>query len=118
MKILVIEDDKELLYTLKIILKAEGFEVDTAETFRSGKSQISENHYDLVITDIMLPYWGGFDLVDAVKENAESAKTPVIVITGMDEEVLSSTHTYAEKCLVKPFNKHVLLEAVNTLLYN
>ena len=65
MKILVIEDDKELLYALKTILTVEGYEVDTAESFVAGKSKITENQYGLLITDIMLPHWGSFDLVDA-----------------------------------------------------
>ena len=117
MKILVIEDDKELLYALKTILTVEGYEVDTAETLVAGKSKITENQYDLLITDIMLPHWGGFDLVDAAKETATGSKIPVIVITGMDEDILNSTITYAEKCITKPFHKKLLLDAVSEVLH-
>lgn len=115
-KILVIEDDTELLFALKNILSLEGYDVDTADNVISGKSKITSNNYDLVITDIMLPHWGGFDLVDAVKENETRSKIPVIVITGMDEDILSTTLTYAEKCLTKPFNKQLLLSTVDELL--
>jgi DNA-binding response OmpR family regulator len=116
MKILVIEDDKELLFALKTILSIEGYDVETADNLPEGKAKISENTYDLVITDIMLPHWGGFDLVDAVKESETRSKTPVLVITGMDEDILNTTRTYAEKCLTKPFNKQHLLSAVDELL--
>ncbi len=116
MKILVIEDDKELLFSLKTILSLEGYEVETADSLSDGKIKIAENKYDLVITDIMLPHWGGFDLVDALKENESENKTPVIVITGMDEDILNTTRTFAEKCLTKPFNKRELLTAVDELL--
>jgi DNA-binding response OmpR family regulator len=115
-KILIIEDDKELLYAIKTILSLEGYEVDTADSVHTGKTKISGVSYDLVITDIMLPYWGGFDLIDAVKEHEDSNKTPVIVITGLDEDILNSTLTFADKCITKPFNKSQLLEAVSSLL--
>lgn len=115
-KILIIEDDKELLYAIKTILSLEGYEVDTADSVHTGKTKISGTSYDLVITDIMLPYWGGFDLVDAVKEHEDSNKTPVIVITGLDEEILKSTITFADKCITKPFNKRQLLDAVSSLV--
>src|SRR5688572_5512913 len=114
MRILVIEDDKELLYAVETILKVEGYKVDTALSVHSAKSMLTENKYDLVITDIMLPYFGGFDLVDEAKKNGD--KVPVIVITGMDEEILSNTITFAEKCITKPFGKQELLDAVNFLL--
>ncbi len=113
-KILVIEDDTELLFAIKTILSIEGYQVETSNSVADGKSKIAENNYDLVITDIMLPHWGGFDLVDAVKENER--KTPVIVITGMDEDILNTTRTFAEKCLTKPFNKQKLLSAVDEVL--
>ena len=118
MKILIIEDDKELLYALNTILTVEGYEVETADTFLSGRKMISENQYDLLITDIMLPYWGGFDLVDAAKETPSGDKIPVIVITGMDEDILNSTITFAEKCITKPFHKKLLLDAVSEVLHS
>ena len=117
MKILLIEDDKELLYALDTILTVEGYEVDTADTFVDGRNLISKNQYDLLITDIMLPHWGGFDLVDAAKESPTGEKIPVIVITGMDEDILNSTLTFAEKCITKPFHKKILLDAVSEVLH-
>ncbi len=117
-KILIIEDDKELLFAIKTILSLEGYEVDTADSVHAGKSLIASSVYDLVITDIMLPYWGGFDLVDAIKENEDHSKTPVIVITGLDEDILNNTITFADICITKPFNKKQLLDAVNSLMQN
>ena len=117
-KILIIEDDKELLYAIKTILSLEGYEVETADSVHDGKKAISGSAFDLVITDIMLPYWGGFDLVDAVREQEDHAKTPVIVITGLDEDILNSTITFADVCITKPFNKKQLLDAVSSLVNN
>jgi DNA-binding response OmpR family regulator len=116
MKILIIDDELDLLENVRGILTKEGFEVESASEFKEANRMISNNSYDLVICDIMLPHFGGFDLVDAVKENPEKQKTPVIVITGMDRDILESTRTFADICLVKPFTGKQLLEAVRSLV--
>lgn len=64
---------------------------------------IEEQNFDLVITDIMLPFAGGFDIVDHIKTHPTKGGIPVIIISGMDEDVLLSTRTKADACLVKPF---------------
>jgi DNA-binding response OmpR family regulator len=116
MKILIIDDELDLLMNIEGILTSEGFEVEKASEFKEAKRMIANNDYDLVICDIMLPYFGGFDLIDFIKENPEKHKTPVIVITGMDKDVLESTFTFAEICLVKPFTGKQLLGAVRSQL--
>ncbi len=115
MKILVIDDEVDILDAVENILTKEGYEVERASSLAEGKFKISESDYNLVISDIMLPHWGGFDLVDAIKENPAKQKTPVIVITGMDSGILESTHTFADICLSKPFTRQQLLNAVNSL---
>jgi len=115
MKILVIDDELELLGAIENILQKNGHEVDSASGVKEAKSKISDISYDLVICDIMLPHWGGFDVVDAIKENPLKQNIPVIVITGMDREILDSTLTYADVCLSKPFTGKELLDAVNSL---
>lgn len=114
--ILLIDDEKDLVTAISNMLRIEGFEVETALTLEEGKSKIMDGKYSLVISDIMMPHWGGFDLVDAIKENPETSDTPVLVVTGMDADILKATHTFADACLVKPFTGKQLLETVNALL--
>ena len=116
MKILIIDDEKDILDSIENILSKEGYEVDRAGSLVDGKAKINGSHYDLVISDIMLPYWGGFDLVDIIKENPLTKKTPVIVMTGMDKDILESTRTFADVCLSKPFTGKQLLEAVRSVI--
>ncbi len=116
MKILVIDDEVEILDAIEKILHKEGFEVEKASTLSEGKSKINDSNFDLVISDIMLPHWGGFDLVDAIKENPNKQKTPVIIITGMDADILENTHTFADVCLPKPFTRLQLLDAVHSVI--
>ena len=115
MRILVIDDEQEILDAIEKILYKEGYEVEKTMNIADAKIKINESQYDLVISDIMLPHWGGFDLVDAIKENPEYQKTPVIIITGMDTNILESTHTFADLCLTKPFSSRQLLDAVHSL---
>jgi DNA-binding response OmpR family regulator len=116
MKILVIDDENEILNAVENILTREGYEITKADNLKDAKSLVSEGGFDLLISDIMLPYWGGFDLVDLVKEDPDKNKIPVIVITGMDKDILESTNTYADACLTKPFTGKQLLETVSNLL--
>ncbi len=115
-KILVIDDEIDLVNFMSTILTKEGYSVESASTVPDGKEKIAQGKYDLVISDIMLPFWGGFDLVDAVKENPDTKDTPVLVVTGMDNSVLESTHTFADACLTKPFSGIQLVDKVKELL--
>ena len=114
--ILVIDDETELVDAIATILLGEGYMVETAFTLDEGKSKITQGKYNLVISDIMMPHWGGFDLVDAITENPETSSTPVLVVTGMDTEILNATNTFADACLIKPFTGKQLLDKVNELL--
>jgi DNA-binding response OmpR family regulator len=114
--ILVIDDETELVEAMSTILLMEGYLVETAFTLAEGKSKITQGKFNLVISDIMMPHWGGFDLIDAIKENPETSSTPVLVVTGMDEDILNATNTFADACLVKPFTGKQLLDKVNELL--
>lgn len=116
MKILVIDDENDILNAVDNILSKEGYEISKTDNIHDAKAMISEGNFDLMISDIMIPFWGGFDLVDLVKENPEKNRIPVIVITGMDKDILDSTNTYADVCLTKPFTGKQLLETVNSLL--
>src|SRR5688572_26125161 len=112
MKILVIDDENDILNAVENILTKAGYEIQKTDNLKDAKALIEQGGYDLLISDIMLPYWGGFDLVDLVKEDPEKNKIPVIVITGMDRDILESTHTYADVVLTKPFSGKQLLDAV------
>jgi DNA-binding response OmpR family regulator len=112
MKILVVDDEKEIRVMVSKLLKRNGYEVVDVGSIDEAAKLIRNNAWDVIISDVMIPYSGGFELVDAVK--SESA-TPVIIMTGMSEEVLRSTVTKADIILHKPFKSTELLNAVRTL---
>lgn len=112
MKILVIEDEVSILELIKKVLTKEGYSVVTAEDYDTAIEIIRSEDLNLIITDLMLPFTGGYDIVDFVKKNPAKKHIPVILATGMNENILSNTHSGAQACLVKPFTSLQLKEVV------
>lgn len=112
MKILVIDDEKEICEMVTKALNRNGYDVVTAYSIHSAAKLIRSNTWDLIITDVMLPYVGGFELVDDIKSNSS---TPVIMMTGMSEEVLKTTVNKADVIIHKPFSGSELVKAVKGL---
>lgn len=111
-KILVVDDEKFIVQSVSKSLKKEGYNVVTAQNISEAKVVIRNEPPDLIITDVMVPYLGGFDFVDEVKQNSKTKHIPIILITGMDKAILESTHTSSEECLTKPFSSEELINAV------
>ncbi|CAN5661599.1 hypothetical protein BH11BAC1_BH11BAC1_16000 [soil metagenome] len=112
MKVLVIDDEKDILEMVSKALKRNGYEVTVASTIAEAAKQIRYNKWDLIISDVMIPYEGGFELVDSIKA---TSNTPVIMITGMSEDVLKATINKADVIMHKPFSSADLIKRVNEL---
>ena len=115
MKILVAEDEPLMLKTIALKLKKDGYDVITAEDGRSAIEQISSDSPELVITDIMMPYVSGLEIVSHVK-NSER-KVPVIVLSAMGQEktVLEAFNLGADDYMTKPFSPNELTIRVRKL---
>ncbi|WP_245625895.1 response regulator [Marinifilum fragile] len=83
--ILIVEDEPSMLMGLKDNLEFESYEVDTAEDGEIGLNKIMENHYSLVLLDVMLPKISGFDICK--KARAKGIQTPIILLTAKGEEI-------------------------------
>jgi len=113
-KILVIEDEAELRTNVARLLKAEGFEVLTAENGAVGVDTAVALLPDLIICDISMPEMDGFGVLFSLRENVTTSHIPFIFLT-------ASTRTYdrnfgvelgANDYITKPFKLQDLLEAV------
>ena len=113
--ILVIEDDPDVLAVLVKHLKHQGFDVVTAKDGMQGLKKLKAGGYDLVITDIVMPYVSGTGLVTALKESKPNI--PVIAITGYGEEPEAvATERRADLVLSKPVKMAELKEHIATFL--
>ena len=105
-KILIVEDEALMLKALEFRLKKDGYDVYTAKDGQEGMRQINSRSFDLIITDIMMPFIGGLELVSNVKNNKETKDTPVIILSliGIEEIVLQAFELGADDFITKPFN--------------
>lgn len=115
-KILIVEDEPHMLRGLKDNLEFEGYEIDTAEDGKIGLGKILNNHYDLVLLDVMLPFISGFD----VCKNARAARidTPIILLTARGEEIdkVLGLELGADDYITKPFSVRELLARIKAIL--
>ena len=109
MKILVAEDDLLMLKMLEFRLKKDGHEIIVTNDGREAVGKLAEFQPDLVITDIMMPYLSGLEVISAVKKKYPTG-TPVIILSGMGQEnvVLEAFQLGADDYITKPFSPNEL----------
>jgi DNA-binding response OmpR family regulator len=115
-RILVVEDDKRLASTLRRGLEAEGFAVDNALDGEQGLWLASENAYDAIVLDIMLPKVNGFQVCARLRELGNW--TPILMLTAKDGDLdeAEALDTGADDYLTKPFSYVVLVAHLRALL--
>lgn len=106
MKILIAEDDELMLKTLELRLKKDGHEVIATSDGRDAITKIEQHAPDLVISDIMMPYVSGLEIVAFLAEKSQGRKTPIIILSGMGQEdtVLEAFQLGADDFITKPFS--------------
>jgi DNA-binding response OmpR family regulator len=116
MRILVIDDEKNLALALKRGLQAEGASVDIALTGTDGLWMARENPYDALIVDIMLPGVNGFEICNRLRQ--EGNWTPILMLTAKDGELdeAEALDAGADDYLTKPFSFVVLQARLRALL--
>ncbi len=116
MKILIIEDERVLADSLKLMLHSKGFETEAVYDGESGEQYAMLNIYDLIILDIMLPKKNGYQVAKAIRENRNA--TPILMLTAKSdvEDKVQGLDAGADYYLTKPFDARELLACVNALL--
>ena len=115
-RILVIEDEKEMIRGLKDILEFEGYEVATAETGKEGLVAVSRNAPDCIILDLMLPDISGYEVCEQIRQN--KSNMPILMLTAKAQEYdkIRGFKVGADDYLTKPFSVGELLARVMALL--
>ena len=117
MKILVADDEPMLLKTIELKLKKEGYEVITTADGREAIAKIEELNPDMVITDIMMPYASGLEIVSMVRQKIQR-KIPIIMLSAMEQEkvVMEAFDLGADDYITKPFSLNELVIRVKKLM--
>ena len=116
MKILVIEDEKLLADSLKMLLEGKGFQVETVYDGISGAEYAEMGVYDLLILDVMMPGLDGFQVARRVR--SKRCSTPILMLTAKSdiESRIEGLNAGADYYLTKPFDSRELLACINALL--
>ena len=117
-KILVVDDDENILNLEKTILEQKGFHVTGADGGAKALELLSTGSYDLVLLDVMMPEVDGFTVCRKIKEDPRLKDIPVIFLTakGGGEALAEGFESGAVMYINKPFTAHKLLTIVNTML--
>lgn len=114
-KILIVEDDKLLLNTLKFDLESDGFNIISASSYKEGLKTCRENTFDLAILDINLDDGDGFNICKEIKARSN---IPVVFLTARDLEAdeIKGFDLGADDYITKPFSLNLLKKRINAVL--
>lgn len=115
-KILIIEDEESLVSALKRGLTSQGYLVETSSNGREGYLLASENSYDLILLDILLPEMNGFEICEELRLRGNS--TPILMLTAQsdDLDIAEGLDLGADDYMVKPFSFVVLSSRIRSLI--
>lgn len=111
MKILIIEDNISLVATLKDVLTSNNYQVDCLSSLEDIDDYIILNSYDLIILDLMLGKYNGFDFLKTVRDDI---KTPIVILTAKNtkEDIMKGFGLGADDYITKPFDMDILLARI------
>jgi heavy metal response regulator len=116
MKILLVEDDKDIARFVKTGLMENSFSVDVSSDGEEGLSFATRRNYDLIILDILLPKMDGFEILKRLR--GTGVQTPVIFLTarGKEKDIVQGLDLGADDYISKPFSFNELLARIRTIL--
>ena len=117
-KVLVVDDEPNIVLSLEFLMQQAGFEVVTAEDGETALARVSETRPDLMLLDISLPGIGGFDVLERLRADPDFACLPIIMLTahGREVEREKGLALGADDYITKPFSTRELVERVKRLL--
>lgn len=117
-RILLVEDERDLLELLKYNLDREGYDVATAETGEDGLKQVRNQPPDLILLDLMLPAMDGLEVCRGLKARPDTASIPVVMLTAKGEEgdIVRGLELGADDYITKPFSPRVLMARIKAVL--
>jgi DNA-binding response OmpR family regulator len=117
-RILVVEDDADILELISMYLRKAGHAVETLSDGTQALSRLRANPADLVILDLMLPGVGGLEICQGLRKGAATARLPVIMLTARSDESdrVAGLELGADDYVTKPFSPKELVARVAALL--
>lgn len=117
-RILAVDDEEDILNLIKYNLEREGFKVETAANGEMAVRIARENAPDLILLDLMLPGMDGLDVCRILKNDRNTSKVPIVMLTARGEEsdIVTGLEIGADDYITKPFSPRVLIARIKTIL--
>lgn len=116
-RVLVIEDEQNIIEAIKFFLSRDGWEVFTHSNGHDALEAVANRAPDLLILDVMLPGRSGYEILRDLRAQAEWSKLPVLVLTarGQEKDREMAQAIGADRFMVKPFSNADILSVVREL---
>ena len=116
-RILIVEDEPNIVESLRFILEQAGFIIDIVADGSSALDRLREGDFQAVVLDVMLPGMNGFDVLPSIRADGRTRETPVIVLTakGQANDRKTAEAIGASAFITKPFSNAEVVERVREL---
>ena len=116
MRVLLVEDDSSTAKSIELMLKSEGYIIDTTDLGEDGLDLGKIYDYDIIILDLMLPDMDGYDVLKALRDS--KVETPVLILSGLAEldNKIKALGFGADDYLTKPFDKRELVARIQAIV--
>lgn len=113
-KILIVDDESDIVETLKFLLESEGFECIIAYDGEEALNKAKNENPDLIILDVMLPKINGYKVCRLLKFDSKYKNIPILMVTArsQDEDETIGKQTGADEYITKPFDIEHILETI------
>lgn len=111
-RILVAEDEKMMLKAISFKLQKEGYDVVQAEDGRQAMDKLDQEKFDVVVTDIMMPFASGLEIVSKIRTAGSNVKIILLSSLGQEATVVKAFSLGADDYMTKPFSPNELLVRV------
>ena len=117
-KILVVDDEEDILELVRYNLAREGFQVKRAESGEKAMERTRQEAPDLIVLDLMLPGIDGLEVARRLKQNQKTAGLPIVMLTAKGEEadIVTVLELGADDYITKPFSPRVLIARIKAVL--
>lgn len=116
-KIMFVDDERDVVDSVKSILKKGGYDVVTAYSGKECLKKLESEKVDLILLDIMMPEMDGWDVCAKIKENKKTEKIPVVFLTAKTDPISKGMGKLASADYIeKPFDIKDLLRRVGTII--
>jgi len=117
-RLLVVDDEPNLLRAVEAVLRGEGFEITTARSGREALVAVAQSLPDLIVSDVRMPGMDGFQLARKLRASTHSALVPIVFLTAKDEteDRIEGFQSGVDVYLTKPFEPDELVVVIKSVL--